>query len=214
MIYRRLAPALLATALLMGCASSSKLSQKSEEKLAGGDAWKAWQLATRALDKEPGNPRARSAATAAGASIALDWQRRIRALAETDSMKAAAEVLELTAFREDAARYATIPVGAGWPAEEQSLRQMAARFHYGLARAIRDMVARIRVTNAALNTVALSGGCFQNKLLLEELVRLLKADGLSCLFHAKVPSNDGGLALGQAAIAAARHIEVARASCA
>lgn len=138
MIYRRLAPALLATALLMGCASSSKLSQKSEEKLAGGNAWKAWQLATRALDKEPGNPRARSAATAAGASIAQDWQRRIRALAETDSMKAAAEVLELTAFREDAARYATIPVGAEWPAEEQSLRQMAARFHYARGREAAD----------------------------------------------------------------------------
>ena len=91
--------------------------------------------------------------------------------------------------------------------QQTPIARMAARFHYGLARAIRDMVARIRVTNAALNTVALSGGCFQNKLLLEELVRLLKADGLSCLFHAKVPSNDGGLALGQAAIAAARHIE-------
>jgi len=84
--------------------------------------------------------------------------------------------------------------------------RMAARFHYGLARAIRDMVARIRSTNA-LNTVALSGGCFQNKLLFEEVVRLLEADGLSCLRHAKVPSNDGGLALGQAAIAAARHLE-------
>jgi hydrogenase maturation protein HypF len=58
-----------------------------------------------------------------------------------------------------------------------------------------------------LNTIALSGGCFQNQLLLEELVRLLEADGLTCLLHAKVPTNDGGLALGQAAIAAARHIE-------
>ncbi len=88
--------------------------------------------------------------------------------------------------------------------------RMAARFHYGLARAIRDMVARIRSTNAAgtsVNRVALSGGCFQNKLLLEELVQLLESDGLSCLLHAKVPTNDGGLALGQAAIAAARHIE-------
>jgi hydrogenase maturation protein HypF len=87
--------------------------------------------------------------------------------------------------------------------------RMAARFHYGLASAIRDMVARIRATTAgcaSLNTIALSGGCFQNKILLEEVVRLLKADGLSCLLHAKVPTNDGGLALGQAAIAAARHI--------
>jgi hydrogenase maturation protein HypF len=86
------------------------------------------------------------------------------------------------------------------------IARMAARFHYGLARAIRDMVARIRSANA-LNTVALSGGCFQNKLLLEEVLRLLEADGLTCLRHAKVPTNDGGLALGQAAIAAARYIE-------
>ena len=87
---------------------------------------------------------------------------------------------------------------------------IAARFHYGLAKAIRDMVVQIRDTDVArsqVNTVALSGGCFQNKLLLEELVRLLEADGLRCLLHAKVPANDGGLALGQAAIAAARHIE-------
>lgn len=88
--------------------------------------------------------------------------------------------------------------------------RMASRFHYGLARAIRDMVARIRGTinvDAPPNTIALSGGCFQNKLLLEEVVRLLVADGLNCLMHTKVPTNDGGLALGQAAIAAARHIE-------
>jgi hydrogenase maturation protein HypF len=84
--------------------------------------------------------------------------------------------------------------------------QIAARFHRGLAKAIRDMVAHIQGTTS-LNTVALTGGCFQNKLLLEEVVRLLKADGLSCLLHGKVPTNDGGLALGQAAIAAARHIE-------
>ena len=88
--------------------------------------------------------------------------------------------------------------------------RMASRFHYGLAGAIRDMVARIRGTitaDAPPNTIALSGGCFQNKLLLEEVVRLLEADGLKCLTHTKVPTNDGGLALGQAAIAAARHIE-------
>ncbi len=85
------------------------------------------------------------------------------------------------------------------------IARMAARFHYGLAGAIRDMVQRIRSTSA-FNTIALSGGCFQNKLLLEEVVQLLEADGLSCLRHAKVPTNDGGLALGQAAIAAARNL--------
>jgi hydrogenase maturation protein HypF len=88
--------------------------------------------------------------------------------------------------------------------------RIAARFHYGLAGAIRDMVGRIRSTNAAcasVKTIALTGGCFQNKILLEEVVRLLNADNLSCLLHAKVPTNDGGLSLGQAAIAAARYIE-------
>ena len=114
-MFRRLAPVLVLIALVAGCAGTAKLSEKSEKKLASGDAWNAWQLATRALDKEPGNPRARAAATAAGASIAEDWQRRIRALAEVDSLGAAEEVLKLTDFRAGAARYATIPVGAGWP---------------------------------------------------------------------------------------------------
>ena len=130
-MLRRLAPFLLAIPLLINnCSGPSKLTEKSEEKLAGGDAWRAWQLATRALDKEPGNPRSRAAATAAGAAIAQDWQRRIHALAEVDSLKAAAQVLELTDFREHAARYATIQVGAEWPAEERALRNTAARIHF------------------------------------------------------------------------------------
>jgi hydrogenase maturation protein HypF len=86
---------------------------------------------------------------------------------------------------------------------------MAARFHGGLALAITEMVQHIRRTNqaaAGVTAIALTGGCFQNKILLEEVARLLEADGLTCLMHAKVPANDGGLALGQAAIAAARHI--------
>jgi hypothetical protein len=127
---RRLVLAVPALLLLFGCAGSSKLSQKSEEKLASGDAQRAWQLATRALDKEPGNPRAQAAATAAGTSIVQEYQRRIRALAELDSMQAAEEVLELSQFRLDAARYATLPVGPGWPREEAALRRYAARVHY------------------------------------------------------------------------------------
>lgn len=129
-MFRRLLPFALAAALAAGCAGSAKLSQKSEEKLASGDAWKAWQLATRALDKEPGNPRAQSAATAAGTAIVQDWQRKIRALAELDTLNAAEEALRLAEFRLNAARYATVPAGAGWPAEESALRRAAARVHY------------------------------------------------------------------------------------
>jgi hydrogenase maturation protein HypF len=85
---------------------------------------------------------------------------------------------------------------------------IAARFHRGLAHSLVAMVRRIVAQRAAdgrpLERVALSGGCFQNRRLLEDVTRLIEADGLVCLSHSRVPSNDGGLALGQAAIAAAR----------
>jgi hypothetical protein len=129
-MLRRFTLALLAVLVVSGCGGSSKLSKKSEEKLAGGDAWRAWQLAVRALDREPANPRARAAATAAGTSIVQDWQRRIRALAELDSLRAAEEALKLAEFRVNAAHYATIPVGAQWPVEDRALRQYGARAHY------------------------------------------------------------------------------------
>ena len=129
-MFRRFAPALLALPLVLGCAGPSKLAQRSEEKLAGGAHWRAWELATKALDKEPGNARARAAATAAAGSIANDWQRRIYALAAVDSLDAAGQVLEFAAFRAAAARYATVPVGADWARDEEALRRTAARLHY------------------------------------------------------------------------------------
>lgn len=83
---------------------------------------------------------------------------------------------------------------------------IAARFHKGLARAITTMACKVtrdgdtRITRR----VALSGGVFQNRALAEELTRRLEAEGFSVLSHAEVPANDGGLSLGQAAVAAAR----------
>src|SRR5258706_5083721 len=88
-MLRRIAPLLLILPLVAGCAGTAKLTQKSQERLASGDHWKAWQFATRALDKEPGNPAARRAATAAGASIADEWLRPIHATPALDSIKAA-----------------------------------------------------------------------------------------------------------------------------
>ncbi len=53
-----------------------------------------------------------------------------------------------------------------------------------------------------LDVVALSGGCFQSALLTERTTSLLEAAGFQVLVHRLVPPNDGGIALGQAAIAA------------
>lgn len=79
---------------------------------------------------------------------------------------------------------------------------IAGRFHSTMAALIHQTCLRIRQTTG-LQDVALSGGCFQNVRLLTETVDRLSADGFQVLTHHKVPSNDGGLALGQVAVAAA-----------
>jgi hydrogenase maturation protein HypF len=89
---------------------------------------------------------------------------------------------------------------------------MAARFHKGLAKSIVAMTRKLASgeDEAALRrftTVALSGGCFQNRVLFEEVSRRLEAEGFAVLSQAQVPANDGGLAFGQAAIGAAHLIK-------
>ncbi len=127
---RRLCSALLAAMLAAGCAGPTKLAERSEQKLAGGDIWRAWQLATRALDREPMNPRAREAATAAGRVIADDWQRRIHALADVDSVRSAEQVLAFAEFRANAVNYTTVAVPESWTGDERALRRAAANHHY------------------------------------------------------------------------------------
>ena len=78
---------------------------------------------------------------------------------------------------------------------------MAARFHAGVAKAFANS-ARHLVETGAAKAVALSGGCFQNAILLGMTLRAL--DGIPVLIHRTSPANDGGLALGQALVAAAQ----------
>jgi hydrogenase maturation protein HypF len=87
---------------------------------------------------------------------------------------------------------------------------ISARFHKGLAKAIVAMAIKLRRRvesgDVPLDTIALSGGCFQNAVLLEGVASRLRAEGFAVLTHRRVPANDGGIALGQAAVAAARSI--------
>ncbi len=78
---------------------------------------------------------------------------------------------------------------------------IAWRLHAGLAQTFAT-AARSLVNNGQAKAVALSGGCFQNALLLDLTLRAL--GDTPVLIHTKTPANDGGLALGQALIAAAR----------
>jgi hydrogenase maturation protein HypF len=76
---------------------------------------------------------------------------------------------------------------------------IAWRFHLALVDGI------VQVAQAAGEPrVALSGGCFQNALLTERTVRALEAAGFRPYWHQRVPPNDGGIALGQIAVAAAQ----------
>ncbi len=83
------------------------------------------------------------------------------------------------------------------------LAAVSARFHNGLAQAARQVCARLRA-ETGLTTVALSGGVWQNLFLLRRTVAALDADGFAVYVHRRVPANDGGVALGQALIAAVR----------
>jgi hydrogenase maturation protein HypF len=80
---------------------------------------------------------------------------------------------------------------------------VAARFHNGVADAIARTCAILRA-RTGLGVVALSGGVFQNLLLLDRTASRLEADGFRVLVHGQVPPNDGGISLGQVAVAAAR----------
>ena len=80
---------------------------------------------------------------------------------------------------------------------------IAARFHNALADVVVDVCRRLREVQG-LSTVALSGGVFQNALLLTRCLDGLEADWFTVLTHRCVPPNDGGISLGQAAIATSR----------
>jgi len=89
---------------------------------------------------------------------------------------------------------------------EAEVGHVATRFHAALAGMLANAAQRA-AGRTGVRVVALSGGCFANRLLLKRLVEILENAGLRVLYHREVPSGDGGLALGQALVAAARHAD-------
>ncbi|MEN6549428.1 MAG: carbamoyltransferase HypF, partial [Armatimonadia bacterium] len=73
---------------------------------------------------------------------------------------------------------------------------ISALFHNGLVETLVEVACRL-----GHEQVALSGGCFQNRYLLERAVQRLELAGLRPYWHQRVPPNDGGISLGQIAYA-------------
>ncbi len=79
---------------------------------------------------------------------------------------------------------------------------MSKKFHNALVEAIIDVGRR-----AGIKRVILTGGCFQNKYLTDRAVRRLQAEGFQPYWHQRVPPNDGGISLGQIALARLKNAE-------
>jgi hydrogenase maturation protein HypF len=79
-----------------------------------------------------------------------------------------------------------------------SVAEISAKFHNALAETVVDVAKKVGAVR-----VALSGGCFQNRYLTERVAARLRAEKFQPYWQQRVPTNDGGIALGQ--IFAARH---------
>ncbi|PKP53987.1 MAG: carbamoyltransferase HypF [Bacteroidetes bacterium HGW-Bacteroidetes-1] len=84
-----------------------------------------------------------------------------------------------------------------------AVSEISAKFHNTMVVLILTVVKKMRL-ETGINKIVLSGGSFQNRYLLEKSEELLKEAGFSVFTNRKAPSNDGGIALGQMAIASKR----------
>ena len=75
-------------------------------------------------------------------------------------------------------------------------RQIALGFHYAVSNMILEVCRKIRQTTC-IGTVALTGGVFQNKILMERALSLLRKEGFQVYYNVSVGPNDGGICLGQ-----------------
>jgi hydrogenase maturation protein HypF len=193
------------------------------DRLSHADVWKAFEgkpLATidKMIEQGVNSPLASSCgrlfdAVAAALGLCADRQAYEGEAAARLEALAAAAPNERRFYEFDMCQSELIDIEPApmWRAMQDDLRQgvaapvIARRFHLGLAESIAKAAVRLAAMRR-FETVALSGGCFQNRLLFESVHDRLCEAGLEVLTHADAPANDGGLSLGQAAIGAAHMI--------
>ncbi|MBW6520494.1 MAG: carbamoyltransferase HypF [Desulfoarculaceae bacterium] len=87
----------------------------------------------------------------------------------------------------------------------KSIPELAMGFHCWLIKSFAITINRLAVTSG-IRTVVLSGGCLQNRIIMEGLFQALEQDGFQVFTGQDVPVNDGGISLGQAVIGGLRYV--------
>ena len=173
----------------------------------------AWRVLSRAADRGLNSPLTSSAGRLFDAVASLLGLRDRVAF----EAQAAMELEALAEPEADAVYPTTVAMGetivvrttdvvrgvVGDLLREVPAARIAARFHATLADVLAQVCERIR-ERTGIAAVALSGGVFQNTWLLKAAIERLDARGFEVYSHRQVPTNDGGLSLGQAAVAARR----------
>jgi len=174
----------------------------------------AWRVLSRAADRGLNSPLTSSAGRLFDAVASLLGLRDRVAF----EAQAAMELEALAEPEADAVYPTTVATGetivvrttdvvrgvVGDLLREVPAATIAARFHATLADVLAQVCERIR-ERTGIAAVALSGGVFQNTWLLKAAIERLDARGFEVYSHRQVPTNDGGLSLGQAAVVA-RHL--------
>jgi hydrogenase maturation protein HypF len=197
------------TALAMLHAAGCDWSERLAAVQAAGEAER--QLLRQQLDKNLNCVATSSMGRLFDAAAALAGVRQSITYEAEAAMNL--EALAGEAAREDRCYAFTIRAGApariGWQGVVReiaadaiagvSAQAIAARFHRGVAKMIAEACTRLRAEGAG-NVAGLTGGVFQNALLLRQAIEELHRAGFEVLCHERVPANDGGLALGQAVL--------------
>ncbi len=170
-----------------------------------GDAWSADPIARRAWEKNLNCPQTAAAGRlfdAAAAMIGLiefatyEGQAAMLLEAAAGAVKADPIALPLTANADGILQCDWAPLIPILRDSRRSPGARAAVFHASLAHCALEQARRLRY-ECEIDTVGLAGGVFQNRLLTEEILRLLTMDGFNVRLARKVPCNDAGLAFGQ-----------------